>query len=341
MPDIVIVGEAWGTEEERERTPFVGPSGYLLTKMLEEAGINRPDCYLTNVFNFKPPGNKIEALCAPKPEAIQGYPAITKGKYLSARYGDELARLGDELIEHNPNLVIALGATALWALCGKTAITKERGTTTVSTHTVAGFKVLPTFHPAYIGRQWDQRPIAVVDLQKAARESLFPEIRRPKRWVWIEPGLDDLERFYEEHIKPRAEQGHVLSVDVETAGTQITCIGFGFPDVALVIPLFDPRKKTRSYWPDRGSERKAWAFAERVLEDRQIRKSFQNGLYDIAFIWRTKGIKIYGASEDTMLLHHALQPESLKSLKFLGSVYTDEGNWKDMRKRNTTIKKDD
>ena len=52
------------------------------------------------------------------------------------------------------------------------------------------------------------------------------------------------------------------------------------------------------------------------------------------------GLRTYGASEDTMLLHHALQPESLKSLGFLGSVYTDEGSWKGMRKTET-IKADE
>jgi len=41
-----------------------------------------------------------------------------------------------------------------------------------------------------------------------------------------------------------------------------------------------------------------------------------------------------------MLLHHALQPESLKGLGFLGSIYTDESNWKLMRK-STTIKRDE
>jgi len=45
--------------------------------------------------------------------------------------------------------------------------------------------------------------------------------------------------------------------------------------------------------------------------------------------------------EDTMLLHHALQPESLKSLGFLGSVYSDEGSWKQLRRGRTTIKRDD
>jgi uracil-DNA glycosylase family 4 len=54
MTSIAIVGEAWGEQEERARAPFVGASGYELTRMLDEAGIRRADCFLTNVFNLRP-----------------------------------------------------------------------------------------------------------------------------------------------------------------------------------------------------------------------------------------------------------------------------------------------
>lgn len=341
MSQIAIVGEAWGAEEERERTPFVGYSGFLLTQLLEEAGISRADCFLTNVFNFRPFHNKLETLYGSKAQALDGYPPIEKSKYIREEFAPELDRLGNELIEVNPNLIIALGNTALWALCGRGAISKVRGTTCISTHTVTGYKVLPTYHPAAVQRQWELRPIAVADFFKAERESAFPEIRRPKRQVWIEPTLEDLEVFYEQYIQPRSiEQGLELSVDIETAGTQITCIGFGYSDVSLVIPIFDARRKNRSYWPSFEFEHKAWRFIARILNNPSIAKLFQNGMYDIAFIWRSKGIKIFNAAEDTMLIHHALQPESLKGLGFMASVYCDEGDWKQMRKVET-IKKDD
>lgn len=342
MPQIAIIGEAWGEEEEKERTPFVGASGYLLTRMLEEAGIARADCHLTNVFNLRPVKNDISTLCGPKDEGIKGYPALVKSKYLRAEFASELERLGDELIEVNPNLIIALGNTALWSICGHTAISKSRGTTRLSTHAATGFKVLPTYHPAAVIRDWSLRPIAVIDLLKAARERHYPEIRRPKREVWIEPQIEDLEQFYEQYIVPRSiEQRLLLAVDIETAGFQITNFGFGYTDVAITIPFLDERRKDRNYWPTPQHERSAWQFVHRICADRKIRKTFQNGLYDIAFSWRANGIAMYSAEEDTMLLHHAMHPESLKSLGFLGSIYTDEGSWKDMRKWKTTIKKDD
>ena len=77
-----------------------------------------------------------------------------------------------------------------------------------------------------------------------------------------------------------------------------------------------------------------------TLADAGIPKLFQNGLYDIAFLWRAYGIRTMGAAEDTMLLSHALQPESLKGLGYLGSIYSDEKSWKHMRRKDETIKRD-
>jgi hypothetical protein len=71
-------------------------------------------------------------------------------------------------------------------------------------------------------------------------------------------------------------------------------------------------------------------------------KTFQNGLYDISFLWRSYGLRVRNPEHDTMLLHHALQPESPKGLDFLGSVYTEEASWKLMRPRGKqTIKRDE
>lgn len=337
MTNIVLLGEAWGEAEERERLPFIGASGYELTRMLSEAGINRADCFLTNCFNLRPSGNHIEALCGDKKSRLEGYPALKGSKYVRKDFEPELLRLGDELVTINPNIIIALGNTALWAVLGKTAISKLRGTTDLSTHTASGFKVLPTYHPAAVLRQWELRPTVVLDLMKAARESEFPEVRRPKREIWIEPTLEDLYEFDRLHLK----SCKCISVDIETSGATITCIGFASGSAnGLVIPLLDTRRKGRSYWVNDRDERKAWSFIKSVLA-RPTPKLFQNGLYDIAFLWRAYGIKVMGAEHDTMLLHHSLQPESLKGLGFLGSLYTDEGSWKHMRAKHETIKADE
>lgn len=338
MTNIAIIGEAWGESEERERAPFVGASGFELTRMLSEAGISRADCFLTNVFNLRPRGNDILELCGGKANAIPGYPALAKSKFVRTEFEPELERLATELLDINPNLVVCLGNTPLWALLGRTGISKLRGTTALSTHTVEGFKVLPTFHPAAVLRQWEIRPIVVADFIKAERESHYGELRRQRREIWIEPTIEDIKGFYQNYIR----ECSILSVDIETSGTLITCIGFApGPTISLVIPFYDARRKERSYWESADAERSAWNIIKDVLSDPSIPKLFQNGLYDIAFLWRAAGIPVRGAVHDTMLLHHALQPEMRKSLGFLASVYADEGAWKEMRAKSETIKRDD
>jgi uracil-DNA glycosylase len=336
MADIALIGEAWGEVEERERRAFVGTTGYELDRMLKQAGISRRECLLTNVFNFRPPNNKIEAICGPVEDKIPGYPALLKGKYVHRQYAGELNRLADELEACNPNVVITLGNTATWALLGKTMISKLRGVTSLSTHTYTGLKVLPTYHPAAIFRQWSLRPVTIIDLIKALRESEYPEIRRPEREIWIEPTLEDLYEFDQRYIQ-HCER---LAVDIETAGQCITLIGLSpSPDLALVIPGIGYQRAGRAYWGSLAVERRVYNFIKEIMS-RPVGKVFQNGLYDIAFIWRAWKIRVMNAEEDTMLLHHALQPESLKSLGFLGSIYTDEGPWKQMREVKT-IKRED
>lgn len=367
MTDIVLVGEAWGESEAKIGKPFVGSAGVELLRMLNESEIItltsedqgfiskyyktndphmldmvwslHPEVMRTNVINKRPPSNAIEAFCGPKIGGIRGYPALIKGKHLRSEYIPELERLADELTNADPNLIIALGNTALWALSGNVGVSKLRGTTLLSTHTATGFKVLATYHPAAVLRQWELRPTTIADLMKAKRESAYPEIRRPLREIWIEPTLEDLETFYAQHI-----QGcEILSVDIETSGNRITCIGFSPSNsLALVVPFTNSRRKSGAYWTSHGDESSAWALIKRILGDGSIKKLFQNGIYDITFLWKSYGIKTYGAEHDTMLLHHSLQPEALKGLGFLGSIYGQgEAAWKQMRGKVQTIKGED
>lgn len=362
----MVVGEAMGQNEARTGVPFVGPSGIELLRLLDESEIialtaedrsrlnlyyntgdgthidmiwrMHPEVYRTNVFNLHPHGDRLENLCGGKEMAIKGWPKLGTAGWVRGEYQSELERLGDEILSNDPNLIVCLGNSALWALGGRTGVSKLRGTTFVSTHCVSGYKCLVAYHPAAVIRQWELRPVTIIDLSKAPREALFPEVRRPPCTIWIEPSLSDIETFYHDHILSCP----ILATDIETSGTRITCIGFApRRDIAIVIPFDDDRKPGRSYWPTPEAERSAWDLVCRILEDRAIRKCFQNGLYDVAFLWRSYGIRTFGAAEDTMLLSHALQPESLKGLAFLGSVFTDHGPWKSERKGiETTIGRD-
>lgn len=366
MKPVFLLGEAQGEAEAKIGRGFVGTSGAELLRMLHEAGVItftsadrdfmsryyrtydpwcldaiwelHPEVYRTNVFQQHPPRNELKHFCGPRATGLPHFPALIKSGYVRKEFAHEMDRLGDEILAQDPNIIIALGNSALWALCGRTGVTKLRGTTCVSTHTVSGYKLLVTYHPAAVCRQWELRPTTVADLSKINREKEFPDVRRPACEIWTEPALEDIEVFIRDAIAPC----EILSVDIETSGSQITCIGFApRSDLAIVIPIHDSRGKSGSYWPTQADERRCWELIRSVLEDKRIRKVFQNGLYDIAFLWRAYGIRTFGALHDTMLLHHALQPESLKGLGYLGSIYTDHGPWKVERKGTDTIKRDE
>lgn len=332
---MLLLGEAWGSEEVKEGKPFVGSAGYTLNTMLRQIGINRDECYVTNVFNLQPqPKNDIVNLCGPKADSIPGTGPLIKGKYVRAQYAPELVRLYAELDRVQPNIVVALGATAAWAVLGTSGIRHIRGAPMVGRN---GVKVLPTYHPSAVNREWSIRPIVLADLSKAKREQEFPDVRRPHRFIHIEPTLTDLIEFEYKYIRPSQS----LSIDIETKGDQITCIGFApSTERCLVVPFHDRKKADGNYWPTLGDEIKAWEWVRRICAlDKHI--VGQNFVYDMHFLWRRYGITVPSATDDTMLLHHALQPEMEKGLGFLGSVYTDEAVWKFMREKHETVKRED
>ncbi len=358
---IMAVAEAPGIEEAFQGKPLIGSSGREFTKCSLEAGLPREDWRLDNVFHFRPPSNKFHAeWCRSKKEVSAEYKEIrsllvekrpdfdwpptynwanvVQGKYVMPEHLIALPRLRDAIRASKPNLVVALGGTALWALCGVSGIKKMRGTIMEST-LVPGLKILPTWHPSYILRAWDDRLDLVCDLMKAKGEMKFPEIVRPSRKIWINPTIEDLYYFYEKYIKNCS----LLGFDTETARKQITCISFApTKDIALVIPFVDKSKPDYNYWPTLKEEVLAWRFVKMICEG-SIPKLAQNGLYDVQYLLVPYGIAVRNFEEDTMLLHHSIYIELKKDLGYLGSIYTGEPAWKLMRHRNEdfTEKKDE
>lgn len=343
MSKIMLIGEAWDAHDAEARAPFAGPSGKVLHGMLKQVGIDKNDCFFTNVFNFQPqPQNDIKNVCGPKATAIPHYPALQSGKYVRAEFSLELQRLYNEIKTESPDLIIALGATPAWALLETTGIRKIRGAPSLLSQYVAEkvgrqIKVFPTYHPAAVMREWKLRPTVIADLTKAKREAEFPDLRRPHRSIHIEPSLADLADFEHQFILPSPD----LSIDIETAGDQITCVGFApSVDRAIVVPFVDATRSDGNYWRTLEDELAAWTFVRRwcALAKRVVGQNF---LYDTHFLWRRYGIVLPYSTDDTMLMHHALQPEMEKGLGYLATIYTDELPWKFMRAKHETVKKED
>lgn len=326
---VVLVGEAWGEQEELTGFPFVGASGQELSRILLDAGLKRQDLLLTNVLAKRPPSNNLDLLCGAKKDAGFNYALapLRQGKYLMPEHLGELDRLEAELAAFPRTLVVALGATACWALLGRGAIGSLRGVVARGVGPASGLKVLPTYHPAAVLRNWALRVVVLQDLLKAKREAKFPEIRRPRREVLVDPTLSEIAEWY-----GSARDANLLACDIETMHKTISCVGFARDaHHAICIPFADDRYPARNYWPTVDDEVAAWEWV-RALLALPVPKVFQNGVYDISYLWRM-GMPVRNSLHDTMLLHHSLFPELQKSLGFMGSIYTNEASWKLMRHR--------
>lgn len=330
---IMLVGDVWGREEEEKQAPFVGYAGQQLRAFLRDANISENDCYFTNCFNLHPPGgNDIKNLCGSKAEGLKGLPALEQKSYLLKKYEPELDRLVEEIKDVDPNVIVALGNTACIILFGEGKITNLRGRLTTA-HT--GHKVIPTYHPAAVVREWRLRPNTILDLMKAKRESHSKEYRRPSRYILYHPTLQECEDFYEKYLKP-AEK---ISIDIETKRGQITYIGFApSAERALVIPFINIHTRSR-YWDTFEKERAAWLLVARILAS-PAEKIGQNFTYDMTYLWQLMGLPVRNFLHDAMLKQHAMFPEELKGLGYLASIHTDEASWKFMREKNSTVNKD-
>jgi len=338
---IAIVAEAPGQTEETQGQPLVGASGILLNSVLNQAGINHIECFKTNVFDTRPPGNDVGTFCVDKKTIGRGYslPPLGPGQYVKHEHLQNLSRLCNELTQFNPNVIFALGNTAIWALLHRTGIKKLRGAV-ANCVLVPGLKVVPSYHPAAVLRAYDLRVVLVADALKVAQESLFPETRRKARTLYVPETVKEAEQLFGDLLP----SGTLCSVDIETrGGTTLTCIGFAPTNTTgFVIPFWHSTRPGNHYWQKAEDELQVYKLVRKCLQDPSILKLGQNFVgYDIWFMAEKLKIFTQGWLHDTMFQAHALQPEMDKDLGFLASIHCDEPAYKLFRPRGQATEKRD
>jgi len=339
---IALVGEAPGVNEVLYKTPFVGSAGDELNRILSDSGIQRKDCYATNVFKLRPLDNDISNFFTTRadPAACLDLPPYRKGSsllYLHSQYRPMVADLLPELVGVEARVVVALGATALWGLLGYSKISSYVGTVH-SPILARPFFVIPTYHPAAVLRNWSFRTTVLANLTKV-HECLTQDPDRLARRSSYSPGADfrikinptlDEIRIFASNFGAKPDLYPAVAVDVETMHGQIRTISFTTsPKQAFVIPFWEP--PAGSYWPTLEGELQAWAHVRSILSHTDRTYIFHNGDYDIQYLWRVHGIPVLGAIEDTMHAHHAMEHELPKSLGELAATYLKLPEWKTMR----------
>ncbi len=143
---LLFVGEAPGFEEDRQGEPFVGAAGQLLTKIINAMKLKREEVYIANCLKCRPPNNR-----SPLPTEIATCRPILMRQI--------------EIIE--PKIICTLGKYATQNLLDTPeSISRIRG----RFFDYNGIKLMPTFHPAYILRNPDDKKLVWQDMQLIMKE---------------------------------------------------------------------------------------------------------------------------------------------------------------------------
>jgi uracil-DNA glycosylase family 4 len=318
---IVAVGEAPAQREIEEGKCFVGPSGHLLDEMLETAGIDKNEVYFTNAIKY---------MLGPSEDQYgRKYSPQQRCDYIGQDWSEQVEFLGNEIAALDPNIIIALGGTALQALCNKpfNSIRKWRGSVILG----MGHKVIPTFHPAGLFHKKDSeenkywiKNIIEFDLARALKQSQFREFRYPERLLQICSSSHDLTRFLDDH-----NSEEYLSIDIEAIKCVPVCIGLAFTSWrGMSVPLWGKTDVCKISDMTEAELVNIWMILDKLLRDEKFKKVGQNFKYDQDKI-RRLGFKVNNFYADTLLMSSCVNPEFPKSLEFNTSIYTEEPYYKD------------
>lgn len=319
---LAFVAEAPGDHEVGLGHPLVGPSGRLLNAVLYSCGVRRSDCYVGNVFDFQLPNNDVTGICTREAQSSAMFPqtrrAVAPGFHIPVDLAEEtLLRLQRELRQAQPGCIVALGSTAVWALLDLPRIKMKTIRGTVHTGGALGpWPVVPTWHPAYVLRSFTNRTMLEADIRKALEVSAGTY-----REMTIRPALPrtpaDVELFL--------ASTELCAVDIETQRGEIDCIGFSFNGVdAMTVPLADGKRR---YW-SAADEVRVMEVLARWLSNPARPKLFQNGQYDVWWIWEKWRIPVHGWHHDTRLAHHSVWPDQKKDLGTMAATHLNIPAWK-------------
>jgi uracil-DNA glycosylase len=323
----MIVGEAPGADEERQGIPFVGVSGMELNRMLGEVGIGRNECFLTNVVRVRPPNNDINCYFAKAKKHRTSAHTEIKGKWVTKEVVDGIGLLQKEIDAVKPNVIIGLGNVPLWALSGKTGITKWRGSMLYFDNTDK--KVIPTYHPAAVLREWSWRAITLNDLRRAKRFINGEPYPTPKWNFRIRPSFAECTRTLEQlYVRCFHAEPLRISFDLETRHGHIACAGLAWSKQdALCIPFMAVEAPSGYWGQDQESEILFKLY--KLLTHPNCQVIGQNLLYDSQYTWKHWHY-VPNVIQDTMISQHAVFSALPKSLAFLASMYCDYYvYWKD------------
>ena len=307
-------------------------TGEMVDDFLLEAGIARHECYLTNVYKYKPYDSFKKKNDISTIEKVLHEVGTTKEAQIN--------QLWDEIRAINPNCILALGNVPLEALSGKRGIKKWRGSILKSN---VGPKMVSTIHPAALLHMEDSEGVFTYsakyyiqfDFARAVEQAAFPEIRIQERRIEVARSATDLWKFLELYRDCKR-----VTVDIEAIKCVPVCVGLAFNNWhAISVPLLHLFS-----WQNRPAIpthelAEMWLMVDELLSNPEIRVVGQNFKYDQQKLRKPCGITIANLYSDTSLKAHTIWPELPVNLAFLTSLHTEQPFYKD-EGREFNIQKD-
>lgn len=369
----MLVGEAPGRVETEVGRPFANDAqgrgaGWCLNGMLKEAGIQREQCYVTNVCKYRPPNDELEgengrkhvwwtesktkaqpkekkvrkAFVGPIRPVERPCPHFADGYYYNDLIAAGLEELRADIVAIKPEVIVGLGNLALWALTGESGIVNWRGSEMWwkgAALTGTSIPVIPTLHPSFITRMWEWRAAAVQDL----RARVMGKMGKPKEReepgyrflipTTVEEGIEFLQGLSR---RIAAVDQFDLTCDVETRGGRIACVGFGWSELdAMCIPL--RHCDGTPYWDEVGEQRLV-GFMKNIMFHPVVHLINQNFNYDRQYFVADPAFRFKPRCHyDTQIGQHLLYPGSPKNIAYQSSLYCKHHRfWKEEGKEITT-----
>lgn len=343
--NIAFLGEAPGAEEVAKGQPFVGPAGEFMEKgPCTTAKVWFRGSWLTNVIDRQPPTWNGKNNAINSPDAIECIEAQT----------DELWRELEWLVRSKHiKVLVALGGTATLALGIKEPITKVRGSVyeislskrraltreELDAGEAADVVCVATLHPSGLKRNlWTKRSSgtmedtsAVTDDLKKVQRLVENGYKRPVENFILRPTADEIVAWIDEVLLTNT----LVAVDTESKGDinlepakrQLTIVGLARNETDAISISFLEEDGLQT-WTNGSLDRIVTALNLLFTAGRLM---MQNAMHDVPLIAATPGFEINPAciEDDTLLLHHAVDPETKHNLGYIVSRFGLTTYWKE------------
>ena len=311
---IVIVGEGLTPIELAKKTPFIGPAGELLQKMIATTGWDPANILYINAMECYPRDKKSPDRKAKNPKTGKMQVVAEGGKKKFAKAIQSCNwRLVNEISKHPRKLIIALGAGAAQSLTGDKSLKVMNVRGQFFDHPLAEHGLFVTVNPSMMLMGVGSLQQYKQDFQKAAHRLAGVALAQYQEPEYMVLKTATGVRNFAKYLKKK--KGLVIGADIETGGFNFLedgtlCVGFAIRDDFVVI----------------------------VQEDMVIPELFQNdcvftwhnGKFDIKFLWQ-EGCWDAKVHEDTMLMSYALnETKGLHGLEQVGKDWLNAPDYKAM-----------